>query len=145
MGWTALWLGLLASPLLAIVWAKRRRRHARHSATDPRARVEGAWREIRDALVDHGTVASDSQTRLEVAALTQIPAATTVAVLADTAQYSTDQISDAEVTKAWADVDTVVTGLNTNLTRWQKILARISIKSFGLTWARLTDLLPKRR
>ena len=145
VGWTALWLGLLASPLLTIVWAKRRRRHARHSAADPRARVEGAWSEIRDALVDHGTVASDSQTRLEVAAQTQIPAATTVAVLADTAQYSTDQISEAEVTKAWADVERVVTGLNTNLTRWQKFRAKISVKSFGLSWARFTAWLPKRR
>ena len=145
VGWTALWMGLLASPLLAIVWAKRRRRQVRHSAADPRARVEGAWSEIQDALVDHGTLTAQSSTRLEVAALTEIPSAIAVAVLADTAQYSIDPISEEEVTKAWSEVDSVVLGLNDNLSRWQKIKARISVKSFGLTWARLTDLLPKRR
>ena len=145
VGWTLLWLGLLASPLMAIVIAKRRRRAARLNATDPRERITGAWSEIHDALVDHGAAMTASNTRLEVAALTELPAATAVAVLADTAQYSSDTISEAEVTRAWVEAGEVITGLDVNLTRWQKIRARISVKSFGLTWARLTDLLPKRR
>jgi transglutaminase-like putative cysteine protease len=145
VGWTLLWLGLLVSPFLGVVVAKRRRRAARRSAADPRTQVEGAWAEVRDALIDHGTIAPDSFTRQELAATTSIPAATTIAVLADTAQYSTDPLSQAEVTRAWAEVDGVARELDVHLSRWQKIKARLSVKSFGLSWARFTAWLPKRR
>lgn len=145
VGWSLFWLGLLVSPFLGVIVAKRRRRQARLSAADPRDRVEGAWSEIRDALVDHGRSASLSNTRLEVAEMTKLPAATMVAVLADTAQYSTDAIDESEVVRAWSEAEAVVRDLGADLTRWQKIRARVSVKSFGLSWARLRAWLPKRR
>lgn len=145
VGWSLFWLGLLASPFLGVIVAKRRRRQARLSAADPRDRVEGAWSEIRDALVDHGRSASLSNTRLEVAVMTKLPAATAVAVLADTAQYSTDSIYESEVVRAWSEAEAVVRDLGADLTRWQKIRTRVSVKSFGLSWARLSAWLPKRR
>mgnify|MGYP000137284768 FL=1 len=145
VGWSLLWLGLLASPFLGIVIAKRRRRAARHSSADPRDRVEGAWSEVRDALLDHGTAASASMTRQELAEFTALPAATTVAVLADTAQYSVDDVTESDVIRAWSEADGVVKDLGANLTRWQKFRAKISVKSFGLSWARFTAWLPKRR
>ena len=145
VGWSLLWLGVLASPFLGIVIAKRRRRAARHSAADPRDRVEGAWSEVRDALLDHGTAASASMTRQELAEITALPAATTVAVLADTAQYSVDDVTESDVIRAWSEADGVVKDLSANLTRWQKLRAKISVKSFGLSWARFTAWLPKRR
>ncbi|MEY2698876.1 MAG: hypothetical protein RL720_832 [Actinomycetota bacterium] len=145
VGWSLFWLVLLTSPFLSVIVAKRRRRKARHSAADPRKRVEGAWSEVRDALVDYGTTASLSHTRLEVAEMTNLPAATSVAVLADTAQYSPDDLSESEVLQAWSEADDVVRELGANLTRWQRIKAMISVKSFGLTWARFTAWLPKRR
>ncbi|MEY4533361.1 MAG: hypothetical protein RI926_1130 [Actinomycetota bacterium] len=145
VGWSLFWLGLMASPFLGVIVAKRRRRTARQSAADPRDRVDGAWSEIRDALVDHGTRASQSNTRLEVAEMTNLPAATVVAVLADTAQYSADVLSESEVSRAWAEADGVVKALGADLTRWQKIRSKISVKSFGLSWARFTAWLPKRR
>jgi hypothetical protein len=145
VGWTLLWLGIVASPFLGVIVAKRRRRAARRGAADPREQVEGAWNEIRDALIDHGTLAPQSATRQELAVLSEIPSASTVAVLADTAQYSTDPLSQAEVIRAWSEVEGVVKELDANLTRWQKIRARVSVKSFGLSWARFTAWLPKRR
>ena len=145
VGWTLLWLGLLASPFLGVIVAKRRRRKMRHSAADPRDRVEGAWNEIRDAALDHGTAAPASVTRQELAEMTAIPAATTVAVLADTAQYSQDSVTESEVIRAWSEADGVVRELGAHLTRWQRIKAMISVKSFGLSWARFTAWLPKRR
>jgi hypothetical protein len=145
LGWTLLWLGLLASPFLAVIVAKRRRRHGRHSAADPRDRVEGAWNEVRDALLDQGTHAPASATRQELAEMTALPAATAVAVLADTAQYSVDAVTEAEVIRAWSEADGVVRDLGAHLTRWQKFTAMTSVKSFGLTWARFTAWLPRRR
>ena len=145
VGWTLLLLGIVASPFLGVIVAKRRRRAARRGAADPREQVEGAWDEIRDALIDHGTLAPQSATRQELAVLTEIPSASTVAVLADTAQYSTDPLSQAEVLRAWSEVEGVEKELDANLTPWQKIRARVSVKSFGLTWARFTAWLPKRR
>jgi hypothetical protein len=145
VGWTLLWLGVLASPFLGVIVAKRRRRKRRHSAADPRDRVEGAWSEVRDAVLDHGTAATSSVTRQELAEMTALPAATTVAVLADTAQYSQDNITEAEVTRAWSEADGVVRELDANVTRWQRMKAMISVKSFGLSWARFTTWLPKRR
>jgi hypothetical protein len=145
VGWTLLWLGLLASPFLGVIVAKRRRRKMRHSAADPRDRVEGAWNEIRDAALDHGTAAPSSVTRQELAEMTAIPAATTVAVLADTAQYSKDSVTESEVIRAWSEADGVVRELGAHMTRWQRIKAMISVKSFGLSWSRFTAWLPKRR
>lgn len=145
VGWSLLWLGLLVSPFLGVIVAKRRRRKLRHSAADPRDRVEGAWSEVRDAVLDHGTSATSSVTRQELAEMTSLPAATTVAVLADTAQYSPDNVTEAEVIRAWSEADGVVRELGANLTRWQRIKAMISVKSFGLSWARFTAWLPKRR
>ncbi|MEG0161855.1 MAG: hypothetical protein RR714_06085, partial [Aurantimicrobium sp.] len=145
VGWSLLWLVVLASPFLGVVIAKRRRRAARHSAADPRERVEGAWSEVRDALLDHGTAASASMTRQELAEITALPAATTVAVLADTAQYSVDSVTESDVIRAWSEAAGVVKELDANLTRWQKFRAKISVKSFGLSWARFTAWLPKRR
>lgn len=145
LGWTLLWLGLLASPFLGVIVAKRRRRHARLSAANPRERVEGAWNEVRDALLDHGTAATASMTRQELAELSSLSAATGVAVIADTAQYSVDPLTDAEVIRAWSEADGVVREMGANLTRWQKFTAKISVKSFGLSWARFTAWLPKRR
>jgi hypothetical protein len=145
VGWTLLWLGLLVSPFLGVIVAKRRRRKMRHSAANPRDRVEGAWNEIRDAALDHGTAAPASVTRQELAEMTAIPAATTVAVLADTAQYSQDTVTESEVIRAWSEADGVVRELGAHMTRWQRIKAMISVKSFGLSWARFTAWLPKRR
>ena len=145
LGWSLLWLGVLASPFLGIIVAKRRRRAARRSAADPRERVEGAWSEVRDALLDHGASSSASMTRQELAEVTALPAASTVAVLADTAQYSVDEVTESDVIRAWSEAEGVVKDLGANLTRWQKIRAKISVKSFGLSWARFTAWLPKRR
>ena len=145
VAWTLLWLGILASPLLSIVFLKRRRRNKRFTATTSQEQVLGAWDELRDVLVDNGTTAPASNTRREIAEETGIHAATAVAVLADAAQYSGEKVSETEARSAWAEVDLLSIEIARERTRWQRFQARISLRSFNIPWARLTSWLPKRR
>lgn len=138
VAWLLLIAGLVVSPFLGIIAMKRRRRSQRHSAEDRRTQVDGAWRELRDVMTDHGVESSNSSTRSEIAAQLGLQAAVMVAIVGDKAHYSADPITDLEVERAWADVATVERELNTGLTRWQRIQALVSLKSFGWSWARFT-------
>jgi uncharacterized protein YmfQ (DUF2313 family) len=130
---------------MGVLLAKRRRRLVRRQAQAPRDQVTGAWAEVRDALVDHGSHVHPSTTRQETALLSGVAAATTVAVLADTAQYSVDPVSDSDALRAWSEVHGIVEELGKNQTRWQRIRSGLSVKSFGLSWASFTAWLGKRR
>lgn len=138
VAWFLLVLGVLVSPFLGIIVAKRRRRSQRHSAEDSRSQLEGAWSELRDVFTDHGVESPPSATRNEVAAASGLHAASMVAVLGDKAQYSADAVSELDVQRAWADVASVELELGATLSRWERIQALISVKSFGWSWARLT-------
>lgn len=138
ISWLLLIAGFVVSPFLGIIALKRRRRSQRHSAEDRRGQVEGAWRELRDVMTDRGVECSNSSTRTEIAAQVGLQTAVLVAIAGDKAQYSSDPISELEVERAWADVTSVEKELNTGLTRWQRIQAMISLKSFGWSWARFT-------
>jgi hypothetical protein len=138
VAWLLLVLGIAVSPLLGIIALKRRRRSQRHSAEDSRAQVEGAWSELRDVMTDHGLASTSSATRREIAEQVGLSAATMVAVLGDKAQYSSDPVSELDVERAWADVESVEVELGAGMTRWQRIQALISLKSFGWSWARFT-------
>lgn len=145
VAWLLLVLGIAISPLLGIIALKRRRRFQRHSAEDTRAQVEGAWSELRDVMTDHGLASTSSATRREIAEQVGLSAATTVAVLGDKAQYSSDPVSELDVERAWADVESVELELGAGISRWQRFQALISLKSFGWSWARFTRWLGSRR
>jgi uncharacterized protein (UPF0548 family) len=68
-----------------------------------------------------------------------------VAIVSDKAQYSPDPVSALDVERAWADVVSVELELGAGKTRWQRIQAVISLKSFGWSWARFTNWRQSRR
>lgn len=145
VSWLLLILGLSVSPFLGIIALKRRRRSQRHSAEGNRAQVEGAWSEMRDVMTDHGVLTIHSATRSETASQIGLQAASMVAALGDKAQYSPDPVSDEDVQRAWADVMSVELELGAGLTRWQRIQALVSLKSFGWSRARFTKWRGSRR
>jgi hypothetical protein len=89
-------------------------------------------------MTDHGLASTSSATRREIAEQVGLSAATMVAVLGDKAQYSSDPVSELDVERAWADVESVEVEMGAGMTRWQRIQALISLKSFGWSWARFT-------
>lgn len=148
VGWTALWLLILASPLLLIEWVKRRRRARRKALRGARDRSLAAWDELRDALADYGHAFSPAATRREVvsgAGLTGDSSlqAMAVAKLADQAQYSRDAISAEAASEVWSSVDAVLEHLDSLLTLRQRIRARFSVVSLGISVDSVLGLLQR--
>ena len=148
VGWTALWLLILSSPLLLIEWRKRRRRAGRLALPGTRDRALGVWDELRDLLADHGHAFSRSATRREVVAGADLVGdgavkAAAVAELADQAQYSRDVVSAESVEAAWSSVDALREQLDAGLTLWQRIRARFSVVSLGISVESMLALLQR--
>jgi transglutaminase-like putative cysteine protease len=137
LGWFALWALILTSPLLLIEFAKRRRRAGREHAIGARDRTLGAWDALRDLLADHGQAVSAADTRREIAESAALPAARSLAVLADSAQYSGDGVTARDADQAWVDVRAAELEMDAALKLEKRLLARFQVRSFGLTRARL--------
>lgn len=145
LGWLLLVLGILVSPFALIAFVKSRRKKKRHSAEDTREQVLGAWDELSDLLLDNGKPITASASRKEIAAVSGIAATGLVADLADKAQYSQDLVSEADSIRAWHDVEAVVVELSSTQTLTERLKARFSLASFGITRSRLTSWWPFRR
>lgn len=126
----ALALALAAGPFAIILGAKAWRRRARREETDAATRVVGGWDEYVDAAVDHGLPAPRAQTRTELAAEYDRPAATGLALAADRAVFSDGALSDQEVEEFWRIVDAERRDLGAGTSIWRRIAAAVSLKSF---------------
>ena len=121
---------LLASPVLVILGAKLKRRLDRKRAVDATARIAGGWEEFVDAAVDHGHPWPGARTRVE-AALEYGNDAPRLATLADEAVFGPVE-PDAEMSaEFWALVDAQRTELARGSTRWRRIRAALSLRSFA--------------
>ncbi|TPW76001.1 transglutaminase-like domain-containing protein [Schumannella soli] len=127
----ALLLGLLASPFLVVVAAKARRRRLRRRAREPLVRISGAWDEFRDAAIDRGFADIPASTRTEFAESVGLAQSRTLAAVADRAVFSSDVIAPAEADRMWRALRELDNALDRGLTRWQRIRARISLRSLG--------------
>jgi len=131
VGVIALVLGLLISPFIAIVGAKLRRRRARRRAATPVERISGGWREFEDSALDHGYTPPAGSTRSQVAREVGGAGPVVLAGIADRAVFSPDSPDDAEADRVWRAVRDLTAAMDSGLTRWQRITARISLRSFG--------------
>ena len=131
VGGIAVGLVIVLAPFAAIIATKLRRRRSRRRAAEPLARVAGGWREFEDTVVDRGVVLEPSSTRGEVATLVGGQQPRILAVVADRATFSPDAPSEKDAEAVWRAVDELRSTLDAGSTRWQRIKAQVSVRSFG--------------
>jgi len=130
LGIALLVLGILASPFLVIIAAKLRRRQLRRKGS-PLAQISGGWHEFEDAVVDHGYELPRHPTRSELALTVGGSMPLAVAELADRAVFAPHEPDAHEAASLWASIDELTASLDTGMTRWQRIRARVSVRSLG--------------
>ncbi|MFF1634351.1 transglutaminase family protein [Leifsonia sp. NPDC058248] len=131
VGWTLLVLAVLASPFLAVIGAKWRRRSLRRSAPTALERISGGWREFADAALDHGYEPPPASTRREMATTIGGSRAAALASVADRAVFSPTAPSPTEADSVWRAVDDLRRALAKRETRWRRFVAAVSLRSLG--------------
>lgn len=126
----AVLLGALVvlGPFLVVIGAKALRRRSRRTAPAPADRIAGGWEEYLDAAADAGRRPALVGTRTEIAASLDAEAAGLLARSADEAVFSGDPATDADAVEFWRVVDAERDGFSP--TRWQKLRAAVSLRSF---------------
>lgn len=133
---------LLASPVLAVLAAKARRRRLRRRAQSPEHLVTGGWAELVDAAVDLRRAPSPVDTRRESAAV--IGAATVgaaasdlalpvrlddLAVRADRAAFAASPPSPDQAEQYWSDMDETLRSLWHAVPWRTRMAGRVSVRS----------------
>lgn len=131
-GWILLGLAVVLSPFLAVIAAKLRRRRLRRRAPDPVERIAGGWREFTDLAVDHGFALAPSATRSENAALVGGIRPLALATDVDRAVFAPESPPAEQADRVWREVDELRDSLDAGHTRWQRLRARVSLRSFRM-------------
>jgi hypothetical protein len=131
VGIVLLVLAVLVSPFVAVIGAKGYRRRRRRRAGDAVERVTGGWSEFEDAVVDHGFDPPPSPTRVEFASSVGGSRAVLLATAVDRAVFAPEAADAEDADQVWRVVDELVYGLDRRTTRWRRVRARVSLRSFG--------------
>jgi hypothetical protein len=129
IGWVALVVLLLLSPFILILIAKARRRRLRRRAPTALAQISGGWQEFEDSVLDHGLEPPLAATRSEVARTVGGTRTAVLAAVSDRATFGPGDPDDGEAALVWRSVDELTTALDSGRTRWQRLRARISLRS----------------
>ena len=129
IGWSLLVILILLSPFLLILIAKSRRRRLRRRAPSALAQISGGWQEFEDSVLDHGLEPPRAATRSEVAHTVGGTRTAVLAAVADRATFGPDDPEDGEAELVWRSVEELTTALDSGRTRWQRLMARISLRS----------------
>lgn len=143
LGWVTLVAVILVAPFVVIIAAKLRRRQLRRKAASPLQRISGGWKEFEDAVIDHGFSPPRFATRSELAATVGSAQSATVAAVADRAIFAPIEPGADEAAELWKSIDELTASLALGKTRWERLKARISVRSLGGFSAR--RLFPRRR
>lgn len=130
-GIVVLVLALIASPFLAIIAAKLRRRRLRRSASTAVERIEGGWQEFADSAADFGYPIRPNATRAEQAATVGGLAPLVLASVVDRAVFAPDGPSDGDDRRVWESVDDLQERLGAPRTRRERWRAAVSLTSLG--------------
>lgn len=137
LGWVALAAAIILTPFLVIIGAKVRRRHVRSRLGRPIDRIGGAWDEYENAIIDRGFTPPVAATRTEVAEAMGGMRPLVLAAITDRAIFSPGEPGAAEADNVWRSVTELVAALDENRTRWQRVVAAISLRSLGGLGAKL--------
>lgn len=130
-GVAVLGLTVVASPFLAIVVAKLRRRRLRRLAPTPVERIEGGWQEFADTAADYGYPIRPNATRAEQAATVGGLAPLVLASVVDRAVFAPDGPADGDDRLVWDAVDGLAERLSAPRSRRERFRAAISLASLG--------------
>ncbi|MRX42775.1 transglutaminase-like domain-containing protein [Agromyces kandeliae] len=124
-------LALLASPFLAVVAAKARRRRLRRRARTLEERIEGGWEEFADQATDYGYPMTQTATRAEQAAVVGGLGPAVLASVVDRAVFGPDGPGDGDDERVWAAVGELQRRMDEPRSWLERARARVSIGSLG--------------
>jgi transglutaminase-like putative cysteine protease len=128
--WVLLVIAVLLAPFLLILLAKSRRRKLRRTASSALARISGGWQEFEDSVLDYGIQPPVAATRSEVATTVGGTRTAVLAAVADRATFGPEEPDKTEADLVWSSVGELKSALKAGKTRWQRLRARISLRSF---------------
>ncbi|PZU44354.1 MAG: transglutaminase [Microbacterium sp.] len=126
-------VALLAAPFIVMGVIKGTRRARRRAAARAADRISGGWDELVDSAVDLRVPVAAGVTRAESAAA--VGAAfdesrvTALAARADLDVYGPDDPAQEDIDAFWQEVDDIVGGMKESTTSWQRVRARLSLRS----------------
>ncbi|MGM1017065.1 MAG: transglutaminaseTgpA domain-containing protein [Actinomycetota bacterium] len=124
---------ILASPFIVIGAWKAAKRRQRRSAERTADRISGGWDELTDRATDYGARITPGATRVEeaeqVSGTLTIPAVSTLAQRADATVFGPSDPTPDDVDAFWREVDEIVGGLGAEASFWQRLKARLSLRS----------------
>lgn len=124
-------LALIASPFLAIVVAKMRRRRLRRRAATAVERIEGGWEEFADSAADYGYPIRPTATRAEQAATVGGLAPLVLASVVDRAVFAPDGPMEGDDVVVWESVDELQERLGAPRSLRERLRAAVSLTSLG--------------
>jgi hypothetical protein len=124
-------LALLASPFLAILAAKARRRRLRRRASTSVERIEGGWQEFADQATDYGYPMTPTATRAEQAAVVGGLGPAVLASVVDRSVFGPDGPTEGDDDRVWAAVEELQRRMDEPRSWRERMRARISLGSLG--------------
>ncbi|MBM7504312.1 transglutaminaseTgpA domain-containing protein [Agromyces aurantiacus] len=124
-------VALVASPFIAIVVAKARRRRLRRRAGTPVERIEGGWQEFTDTAKDYGYPILPTATRAEQAATVGGLAPAVLAAVVDRAVFAPDGPDTGDDERVWTAVDELQRRLAEPRSWRERLRAAVSLGSLG--------------
>lgn len=126
-------LAVLLAPFIVIGALKAARRRQRREAARAADRISGGWDELVDRASDYGAPVRAGSTRQEdagvlTAALAE-PRVATLAMRADAQVFGPVEPTPDDIEAFWTQVDEIVGGMGSGRSLWQRLRARLSVRS----------------
>lgn len=144
IGFSLLGLLSLALPIGFLPVAKHLRTRRRRREAEPELRALGAWYELTGSAADLGEArlvapgsptAESRRAQAERLAEDGFPMAPWIARQVDAAVFSATPLTSAEAQRIWEAVDADLAQRAAQLSFWQRLRARYSLRSYGMRFA----------